>query len=158
MIEARDAIIETLQAATGVGEDLEGVSILKNLHQGATAECVVVSPLQQIVEGWQGEIKYCTEQFRVMAMVEISKKQDGDDRQDDHDRAETIARTCDALLRSNKALVYSGAAGGLSRQPDANRMVDKIFTETVEEAAEFAVCRMTFEYRIIYRGASVALE
>ncbi|MFQ5629367.1 MAG: hypothetical protein ACE5I1_11450 [bacterium] len=158
MNEFFDAVYETLNAETGIGKELDGLTVLKNLHAGMKDPCVVIARNQETNLGQNDRYKSVEGRMRLAVFVEIDKKVAGTQRETFETTAETWARKVEKVVMRNPKLTSVAYPTGITNRPNETQFIDKDYGETVENAGTFTFARMQLSAKYIYRDGTIVLE
>jgi len=159
MNEFVTAVYEILNAETGDGEELSGVTVLRNDHETLTTLNVGVRRNREVTLEQAHQYK-CVEGFLdLYVSVYVDKKSSSELAWYTAEvSAETYARKVEKVLMNNAALVSTSYPNGISYQPQDTHVSEKDYNYRNIQDARFVICKMTLRAVYIYRNGTLALE
>jgi len=159
MKEFYQAVTEILAANTGAGQELDGVTILKNEFAGMTPSCVAVRRLSETTIGQNGNYKQVEGVIELNALVQIDKRTSAAAyRETQEVAAEELANKVEKVLLPDGKLASTSFANGMTSHPEMTIIRNRAFGEHQHQDGEFVFVRMELVARYVYRDMVLSLK
>lgn len=160
MKEFYNAVIEILEANDGVGQELDGVTILKNEFAGLQPESLMVRRLNETTLGQSGNYKQVEGVIELNALVQIDKRTSAANyRETQEVAAEELANKVEKVLLDNDGkLISTSYVSGITKHPEMTMIRNRTFGEHQHQDGEFVFVRMELMAHYVYRDMVLALQ
>lgn len=158
MKEFYQAVTEILEANNGAGQDLDGVTIIKNEYAGMKPTCVVVRRLNETTIGQNSQYKQVEGVIELNAFKQIDKLTSAADyREAQEVSAEDLANKVEKVLLADGRLASTSFVDGITVHPELTMIRNRTFGEFQHQDGEFIFVRAELVARYVYRDMILSL-
>lgn len=158
MKEFYTAVTEILNANTGAGQELEGVTILKNEFAGMSTRAVMVRRLSENVIGQNANYKQVEGVIELNAFMQIDKRNSAASQRETQEAAgEELANKVEKVLLADGTLASASYPEGITKQPQRTQMRERKFGEFQHQDGEFVFVRTELVAHYVYRNMVLSL-
>lgn len=159
MTEFYQAVYEILTAATTTGGELDGLTVLRDEHEGLKTNCVVISRLREVTVGESSQYQYVEGHVEIADMVGLDKRDGATSNWPNAKAAaENWARKIKKVLMANTKLECTSYPGGLTKHPEQTGFLDKTYGSYFQDSMELTYVRQEFKAKYVYRNGAFALQ